>query len=224
MVFRGPMFFLAHVAFGNTVSSSAESQAFLRALGRNDSAGYVKMNDGQVCASPFMNVGTELQCKQAAQALELYYGGPWFGPWKLPRCYVEAIGIRSEVYFNLSFNLSLPIPKEGIFAYAGICTRGPHKARENELCAGVLYDDCESGSTCRQKNGNICAGIATMGCKCFRRRDVGDACHGGWFDACTTHEEEAVLCVKGETNELCDAESVEADKCTCQKIFFAVHR
>jgi len=51
MVFRGPTFFLAHVAFVNTVSSSAESPAFLRTLGPKDSAGYVKMNDGQMnCA------------------------------------------------------------------------------------------------------------------------------------------------------------------------------
>jgi len=34
MVFRGPMFFLAHVAFGNTDSSPAESQGLLRGPGR----------------------------------------------------------------------------------------------------------------------------------------------------------------------------------------------
>jgi len=238
MVFHGPMFVLAHIALGNTgVPFPPQSQhAFLslRPLGRIESPGYVKMNEGQVlCAFPFMNVESELHCTNAAQALGLSYGGALFWPWEFSRCFVEisdAGGRRrhGQVFFNLSFYLSFRAfrPESTVYTYAGICSREPPKTREHELCAGVEYNDCEHDSTCRQMDGTICTekDAATMSCRCLGRRYVGDACHGHWFNACTFVHGEVVLCIKEGNGELCDAESVEADKCTCQHTFFAVRR
>jgi len=109
---------------------------------------YKKMDDGQVCASPFMNIAEESQCKQAAQALGLKYIGVNLSEWELPQCHDKTNGSRSGVYFNLSFGSisSLnAIPQGRMSSYAGTCL-----AKISQTCMGLQNSNCHC-TTKRQR-------------------------------------------------------------------------
>jgi len=77
---------------------------------------FTKMNDGYVCPF-FLEIRSEAQCKQAADALGLRYGRSWNGHNDFPGCHHANDG-RNKVFFNKS---NRPNVDGGAPNYAGIC-------------------------------------------------------------------------------------------------------
>jgi len=89
---------------------------------------FTKMNDGYVCPF-FLEIRSEAQCKQAADALGLRYGRSWNGHNDFPGCHHANDG-RNKVFFNKS---NRPNVDGGAPNYAGIClTRSEAKWVEHQ--------------------------------------------------------------------------------------------